>query len=667
MIEYSAESGAAFIDSEYADLALDCIVASPTNPRKRFNATKMAELAASIKADEVHEPIVVRPLPASRLHDTFADRKKGAKLPTHELVSGERRWRASIDAGKQTIPARIKRYTDEQVVRIQIVENTQRDDLHPMEEAEGFAHMMKLLGITADQVADEVGVSRSTVFARMKLLDLSETVRTAFYAEKIDQSRALIIARVPDEKLQIKALDEAVKTEWNGGVPSVRTFQRWVRQNLMLDLDKARFKITDVSLVPDAGSCRECPKRTGHAPDLFSDVDGADVCTDPKCFHDKQAVHDEQVMQSAKAKGQTIIDGKSAKRVWEYQHSDRLNGYQRLDRPDQRLEGNKTLKKVLGKDCPEPVLLKSPHDGSLIEVLDQAVVTQLLKDRGLLSPAQARAKNSLSAHEAKARAEEKYQRSWRKLAIEQIFDSMMLSPDATISSPTIRLLAKMLLQGLVGDDRAHTAELLGVGKVADGEGIKAYIDSATDVEAGAAMLLLFMQHDMHFNQYAGIKDPERIQAVASDFKVDLQAIQDGVKQQMKDAVKKTAKPAQKPEIKTTSLAQPDLVTSQTLNPPRGMGKQKFRRVKQKLSAEEAKSGIAAAMQGMEQAATARPDAKAIKVTVKKPKVAWPAPVPVQVPYKGPNGETWSGRGLKPKWVQVHIERGGQLEDLKVAA
>ena len=72
MIEYSAESGAALIDSEYADLALDCIVASPTNPRKRFNAAKMAELAASIKADEVHEPIVVRPLPASRLQDTFA-------------------------------------------------------------------------------------------------------------------------------------------------------------------------------------------------------------------------------------------------------------------------------------------------------------------------------------------------------------------------------------------------------------------------------------------------------------------------------------------------------------------------------------------------------------------------------------------------------------------
>ena len=155
--------------------------------------------------------------------------------------------------------------------------------------------------------------------------------------------------------------------------------------------------------------------------------------------------------------------------------------------------------------------------------------------------------------------------------------------------------------------------------------------------------------------------------MASDFKVNLQAAQDSVKQQMKDAVKKAAKPAPKPEVKTASLAQPTLVTSQTLNPPRGMGKQKFQRVKQKLSAEEAKSGIAAAMQGMEQAATARPDAKAIKVTVKKSKVAWPAPVPATVPYKGPNGETWSGRGLKPKWVQVHTERGGQLEDLKVAA
>ena len=663
MKEYSADTGEVIADAiiEYADLALDTIVASPTNPRKRFNSAKMAELAASIKADEVHEPIVVRPLPAARLQESFLDRRPGAPLPTHELVSGERRWRASIDAGKTTIPARVKRYTDEQVVRIQIVENTQRADLHPMEEAEGFQHMMTLLGINADQVADEVGVSRATVYARLKLLDLCVTARDAFYAEKIDQSRALIIARVPDEQLQLKALKEACETDWQGSVPSVRRFQVWVRQHLMLDLDKARFKITDVSLVPAAGSCHECPKRTGAAPDLFADVDKADVCTDTKCFHQKQAVHDKDVATAAEAMGRTIIDGKAAKRVWEYEHQNNLNGYRRLDRPDPRVEGNKSLKKLLGKDCPEPVLLKSPHDGSLIEVVDDATVTQLLKDRGLLLPAQARATRDISVHEAKAKLEEKYNRTWRRLAIEQTYETMMRSPEAyTIGVPTIRLLAKMLLQGLVSDDRAHTAELIGVGKVADADGIKSYIETATDMEVGGVLLLLFMQHDMRFNEYAGIKEPERINAVAEDCKVDLKTIQDEVKKQMK------AKAApKKSTLAKTHAAQQMQITAD----PKA-GAVKPRQAKQKLSAQEAITGIAEAMQGMEQAATARPEAQASEGTAKPPKTAkakGKTVKAVSVPYKGPNGETWSGRGLQPRWVRVHIERGGKLDDLKVAA
>lgn len=575
-------------EAEYLNLPLDCIVPSPTQPRKRFNPAKLAELAASIKADEVHEPIVVRPLPASRLADTFADRKRGAPLPTHELVSGERRLRASVIAGKATIPARVKRYTDEQVVRIQIVENKQRDDLHPMEEAEGFQHMMALLKISADQVADEVGVSRGTVFARMKLLDLCEPVRAAFYDEKIDQSRALIIARVPDEQLQLKALAEATRTGFGGEVPSVREFRRWVRNNLMLDLAKARFKITDITLVPDAGSCRECPKRTGAAPDLFADVDSADVCTDTKCFHAKQATHDEQQLAAAKAKGQTIITGPQAKRIWEYEHS-ALKGFKRLDRTDGRLDGQKTLKKVLGKDCPETVLLQSPFDGSLIEVLAEEKVTQALKDKGLLTPAQARASREVSAFEAKAKAEEKYQHTWRKLAIEKCYEAACTKPDGKIGSPTIRLIAKMMLQGLVGDNRAHSAQLLGVGKVADTEGIRGYLDTCTDEEAGRTLLLLLMQHDMHFNQYAVIKDADRIQAVADDFEVDLETIQKGVQNAMKAAVKKSAKPVTPIAPAAQAKGEGGSKTKNIQAPLR----------KPKLSTADAQAAIAAAMQESE--------------------------------------------------------------------
>lgn len=613
MTEYSIESGEPIADvdeaspgpsptalpaappeSEYLNLALDCIVPGLYQPRKRFSADKMAELVASIAADDVHEPILVRPLPGSRLQDSFQDRRPGQKLPTHELISGERRWRASKSAGKATIPARCKRYTDEQVVRIQMVENVQREDLHPMEEAEGYAHMMEVLHINADQVADEVGTSRATVYARMKLLDLCETARTAFYAEQIDQSRALVIARIPDEALQLKALAEATKADWQGSVPNFRAFQRWVQQNLMLRLDAARFKITDITLVPDAGSCKDCPKRTGAAPTLFDDVDSPDVCTDPKCFHAKQAAHDETQLNQAKAKGQTIITGTAAKRVWEYEHSSSLKGYKRLDRPDSRVDSKKTLKKMLGKDCPEPTMLQSPFDGSLIPVIDDATVNELLKDRGLITPSQARASREISAHEAKAKAEEKYQRTWRKLAIEKIFEVVACNPSDAFDVPIIRLLAKMMLQGLVGDDRAHTAQLLGVGKVADAEGIKAYIDASTAAVADSALLLLLMQHDMHFNEYAGIKDPLRIMAVADAYQVDLQAVQDEVKTAMKAAIKK---PLKSP-LPLASAAQADggggaKAQSQNTKSPAAPARKK------KMSADEAQAAIAAAMQGQD--------------------------------------------------------------------
>ena len=119
-------------------LDVACIVASTTNPRKTFNQVKLAELAESIKASGVHQPILVRPLPPERLADTFAERRRGEALPTHELVAGERRWRGCQLAGVAEIPAMIRELTDAQVLEIQIVENLQREDVSELEEAEGY-------------------------------------------------------------------------------------------------------------------------------------------------------------------------------------------------------------------------------------------------------------------------------------------------------------------------------------------------------------------------------------------------------------------------------------------------------------------------------------------------------------------------------------------------
>lgn len=529
--------------AEFRILPLSAIVASRTNPRTVFNLPRLQELAESIAASGVHTPILVRPLPGDRLQETFEGRKKSAPLPTHEIVAGHRRFRASDMAGVETIPALIRELTDDQVLEIQLIENLQRDDLHPMEEAEGYERLCQQTGISKDEIAAKLGKSRAYVYARLQLLMLCAAARKAFEAGEIDSSRALVIARIPDQQLQQKALEEATRKDWAGGLNmNFREFSHWSRQNCMLSLGSAVFKITDESLAPDAGSCTACPKRTGASPDLFADVGASDVCIDPKCYHEKEAVHKERTIAAARESGQKVIVGKEAKKIWEYEYNG-PEGYKRLDKPDHRLAGNKTLAKVLGKDAPEPVLLENPHRaGELIPVLPAEKVTALLKDKGLLTPAQTRASQELSAHEAKRKAQEKYERTWRKKAITAIHDATGSIDNGSLSTRVVKLAALGWVSDLNQDERAHTAELLGIGKVAERDGIVGYINECDDAQAERVLMLLMMQTDMRnwSSWQDGPKQAIHIEAVAADYGVDIGAIQAEVKAALKEAAKPKA-------------------------------------------------------------------------------------------------------------------------------
>lgn len=408
LTEFAADSGTALTPQldvpvdQFMVLDLALIVASATNPRTVFNLPRLQELANSIKASGVHQPVLVRPLPPSRLQETFEGFRRGER-PAYELIAGERRFRASKLAGIDSIPAMIRHLTDEQVLEIQLVENLQRDDLHPMEEAEGYEKLIQATGITKEQLGEKIGKSRAYVYGRLKLLALCQDARDAFYKDEIDASRALVIARIPDAKLQIKALQEATGEDWQGGLRhNFKSFVRWAQQNVMLRLDAARFKITDASLMPEAGSCRDCSKRTGAQPEIYADVDSADVCTDPTCYHAKDEAHEALVLAQARANGQEIILEKEAKKIWEWEHTP-MKGFTRLDRPDPRVNGTKMLKTVLGKDMPQPILMQNPHKkGELIEVLPAGQVTKLLKDSGKIAPAPRTERASSSAARAPA-------------------------------------------------------------------------------------------------------------------------------------------------------------------------------------------------------------------------------------------------------------------------
>lgn len=282
-------------NDQFANLAIVDIVASRTNPRKTFDPISLQQLADSIKDSGVHQPILVRPLPAERLEETSALQPR----PGYELVAGERRYRASKLAGVATIPALIRTLDDDTVLDIQIIENLQRDDLNDLEAAEGYQTLMDRLHISKDEVADRIKKSRTFVYNSLKLLTLSPDAKAALRTKDIGSSIGQLIARIPNDALQAKALEFALQPDGDGDKPSYRAFSHWLQRNVMLSLVSAPFPIKIVNLTPNTANCLACDKRTGYNPDLFADVK-VDMCTNPPCYQAKAQQH--SLNEAAKVK-----------------------------------------------------------------------------------------------------------------------------------------------------------------------------------------------------------------------------------------------------------------------------------------------------------------------------------------------------------------------------
>ena len=251
-------------------IPLKLIRISKTN-RKHFDQLKLAELAASIKDMGVAQPILIRPVTPTE-----------AEPEIYEIVAGERRFRASIIAGAETIPAMVRMLTDLQAAKIQILENLQRENPHELEEALGYQNLMFAHGYSADQLVTELKKSRSYIYARLKLCSLAAPLHEPFLDGKIDASTALLLARIPVSDLQVRAYREIITPSFKDEPLSVREAQTHIRNRYMLELSVAPFDIKSNTLT-EAPACGKCPKRTGNQPEIFTDIN-PDLCTDPDCF-----------------------------------------------------------------------------------------------------------------------------------------------------------------------------------------------------------------------------------------------------------------------------------------------------------------------------------------------------------------------------------------------
>jgi ParB family transcriptional regulator, chromosome partitioning protein len=171
------------------EIALDKIERNPNQTRTAFDDAKLAELAQSIAATGVVQPVVVRELPGGR----------------YQLIMGERRWRASQVAGKATIPAIVRQVSDEQAMEMTIVENLQREDLNPMEQARAFERLSREFNLTQEQMAKRTGKDRASVTNFLRLLKLPDPVQ-----KQVEQgyltfghARALLALSSPDEMMHV--------------------------------------------------------------------------------------------------------------------------------------------------------------------------------------------------------------------------------------------------------------------------------------------------------------------------------------------------------------------------------------------------------------------------------------------------------------------------------
>jgi ParB family chromosome partitioning protein len=290
--------------TEYRNLPLNVLTESTTNPRRIFEDAALKELAASIRVQGVLSPLLVRPTTGQ----------------SFEIVAGARRYRAAQMAEAATVPVRIVNLTDAEALEAALVENLIRADVHPMEEANGFFALLALEEpkYTIEQIAARTGKSAVFVCARLRLTELTPVIVEAFYREEIGVGHALLLAKLQPAQ-QEQALPNCFREDWGGSsgkakriLLPVRHLQQWIEHNVLLLLKQAPFNKRDAQLVPAAGSCVDCPKRTGNNKLLFVEwSDNESQCTDPNCyaakveaFLQKQIATKPELVQISTAYGQ---------------------------------------------------------------------------------------------------------------------------------------------------------------------------------------------------------------------------------------------------------------------------------------------------------------------------------------------------------------------------
>lgn len=274
------------------------------NPRVRFEG--IADLVASVKSLGVVSPVMVRALPQA---------EDGVKF---QLIYGARRVRAAHEAGISSVPTVLAECTDDEAAAIQLVENGQREGVHPIDEAKAIRRLLAASDNDNNEAVTAARLGRSVAYLRrrLELLLLPEEAQKEFRAGRVALGVAHLIAGLPRESDR--------KTVWDGLKQDAALLvdldeaREEIRNRVMPDLASAAFPLNDAVLVAAAGACLTCPKRTTAQADLFGESKGAGACLDSKCFSGKQRAYFDLQAKQAKAEGIPVMSKKEQSEVFRF-------------------------------------------------------------------------------------------------------------------------------------------------------------------------------------------------------------------------------------------------------------------------------------------------------------------------------------------------------------
>ncbi|QYO66234.1 ParB/RepB/Spo0J family partition protein [Leptolyngbya sp. 7M] len=205
------------------------ISGNPEQPRTRFDEKALDELAASIAANGIVQPIVVR--------------EKGDQ---YQIVAGERRWRAAQRAGLSRVPVVVREVDDDHIVELALIENIQREDLNPIEEAAAYRKLIDTIGLTQEQIAERVGKERSLIATALRLLKLPEEIQKLIEEGKLSAGHGRALLLSDDRSTQIRAAREMIERQM-----SVREAERTIKRATSRPSAKPQNKISERSIDPN--------------------------------------------------------------------------------------------------------------------------------------------------------------------------------------------------------------------------------------------------------------------------------------------------------------------------------------------------------------------------------------------------------------------------------